>query len=123
MKTKLGKYLNTGAMPQSLHHSVDQSTFSLQNICTFNFLLYNSIQFWSEFFTCEANVLALLQILGRFPGVNFQVVYTPISPNGRCKEEKICQTNFSPRGKEKENLIYVFPEAKLRGLIPNSYIL
>jgi hypothetical protein len=59
-----------------------------------------SIQFWSEFFTCEANVLALLQILGRFPGVNFQVVYTPISPNGRRKEEKICQTNFSPRGKK-----------------------
>lgn len=27
-----------------------------------------------EFFTCESNVLALLQILGRFPGVNFQVV-------------------------------------------------
>merc|ERR1712013_125073 len=27
-----------------------------------------------EFFTCEENVLALLQILGRFPGVNFQVV-------------------------------------------------
>lgn len=27
-----------------------------------------------EFFTCEDNVLALLQILGRFPGVNFQVV-------------------------------------------------
>jgi len=27
-----------------------------------------------EFFTAEANVLALLQILGRFPGVNFQVV-------------------------------------------------
>ena len=27
-----------------------------------------------EFFTSEANVLALLQVLGRFPGVNFQVV-------------------------------------------------
>ena len=27
-----------------------------------------------EFFTCEENVLALLQVLGRFPGVNFQVV-------------------------------------------------
>merc|ERR1719150_1423153 len=27
-----------------------------------------------EFFTCEENVLALLQILGRFPNVNFQVV-------------------------------------------------
>ena len=27
-----------------------------------------------EFFTCEENVLALLQILGRFPSVNFQVV-------------------------------------------------
>ena len=26
-----------------------------------------------EFFTCEENVLALLQVLGRFPGVNFQV--------------------------------------------------
>ena len=26
-----------------------------------------------EFFTCEENVLALLQILGRFPGVTFQV--------------------------------------------------
>ena len=30
-----------------------------------------------EFFTCEENVLALLQVLGRFPGVNFQVrIYT-----------------------------------------------
>jgi len=27
-----------------------------------------------EFFTCEENVLALLQVIGRFPGVNFQVV-------------------------------------------------
>merc|ERR1719244_920260 len=27
-----------------------------------------------EFFTCEENVLALLQILGRFPNVNFQVI-------------------------------------------------
>ena len=27
-----------------------------------------------EFFTCQENVLALLQVLGRFPGVNFQVV-------------------------------------------------
>lgn len=26
-----------------------------------------------EFFSCEENVLALLQVLGRFPGVNFQV--------------------------------------------------
>jgi hypothetical protein len=26
-----------------------------------------------EFFTSEMNVLAILQILGRFPGVNFQV--------------------------------------------------
>lgn len=26
-----------------------------------------------EFFTSEENVLALLQVLGRFPGVNFQV--------------------------------------------------
>ena len=25
-----------------------------------------------EFFTCEENVLALIQVLGRFPGVNFQ---------------------------------------------------
>ena len=27
-----------------------------------------------EFFTCEENVLALIQVLGRFPGVNFQVL-------------------------------------------------
>merc|ERR1712083_445552 len=27
-----------------------------------------------EFFTSEENVMALLQVLGRFPGVNFQVV-------------------------------------------------
>ena len=33
-----------------------------------------------EFFTCEENVLALLQVLGRFPGVNFQVsIYTRIT--------------------------------------------
>jgi hypothetical protein len=101
MESKYNDSLKNWANPSKLEPFPNLFITLLHTTHTLNALLSNSIQFWSEFFTCEANVLALLQILGRFPGVNFQVVYTPISPNGRCKEEKICQTNFSPRGKEK----------------------
>jgi len=57
-----------------------------------------------EFFTCEENVLAILQILGRFPGVNFQVVN---------KSGKVNVTNI--KGKKPVAVTWgVFPGAEIK---------